>query len=824
MSLFAFLTWYLTVLLLGLAAQPLAAAWLPGLPDRGHSVAKLLGILLTGFLLWLTNAWGWLPNDARGALACAFALAALGLWLHRRRRSGHPVASEPPEMTSGPHLRLVVALELVFLAAFATMALVRFWSPAIDHTEQPMDLAMLSGVQSSRVFPPRDPWLAGYPIGYYYLGYWLVAMFGNLTGQPPEVAYNLGLACWFGLLVVGCFGLGANLRSLVVGEEKTGGRLLWGGLFALSVAFAANLTGIHDGIRALFARAGSGATWWWWRASRLFEDRDAFGEPVELIAEFPAFSYVLGDLHPHLLATPILLLTACASLHLMLPRRLGPGPVARASDRPRRRRRIAVGALPGGSWNWLLALLLAASLSVSTWDFPAHFALLLAGVHAAHRRSNAGAGAARPPALASGLVVLVGLTVAALLLLLPFLLTVQGMASGLLPNLFQATPLGRTLLHFGPFLPGIAILLVIAWRHEAPARGALVRNGLLLLGLLAAATLGGTGWALLSGPGQAWIAEAGWAGNPGSILGTVLERRLPGLPTLALWGSVAVLGLSLTPARPSGSNRSAAFSFALLVGALGAGIALVPELVFVEDLFGSRINTVFKLYYLAWPLLAMAGAFGLLVGLESGGRDGLRASRAVALSGICLIGLGLVYPTVAAWTRRGGPHRTGTLDGLAHLEVEAPDELAAIRWIRRHVPADAIVVQAVGRSYRPGDARVAAATGRATLLGWAGHEAQWRGEAYAAMAAGRPEAVTRLYRPASADELQADLEEWAVDFLYLGPAERVAYGVGEETRALLDRAMERVFHSGEVTLYGNRNRTGRDPEERSSSGRPGGRP
>ena len=53
---------------------------------------------------------------------------------------------------------------------------------ALNHTEQPMDLTLLSGILASRQFPPQDPWFAPYPINYYYLGYLLVAALIRLSG------------------------------------------------------------------------------------------------------------------------------------------------------------------------------------------------------------------------------------------------------------------------------------------------------------------------------------------------------------------------------------------------------------------------------------------------------------------------------------------------------------------------------------------------------------------------------------------------------------------------------------------------------------------
>ena len=48
--------------------------------------------------------------------------------------------------------------------------LFRSYDPFINHTEQPMDLALLSASINSQVGHPEDPWLRGEPVSYYYFG------------------------------------------------------------------------------------------------------------------------------------------------------------------------------------------------------------------------------------------------------------------------------------------------------------------------------------------------------------------------------------------------------------------------------------------------------------------------------------------------------------------------------------------------------------------------------------------------------------------------------------------------------------------------------
>src|SRR5690606_30964547 len=50
--------------------------------------------------------------------------------------------------------------------------------------------------------------------------------------------------------------------------------------------------------------------WLWFRQSRAVEDRYLNGKPIGIqpIAEFPHFSFILSDIHPHVLALPFALL------------------------------------------------------------------------------------------------------------------------------------------------------------------------------------------------------------------------------------------------------------------------------------------------------------------------------------------------------------------------------------------------------------------------------------------------------------------------------------------------------------------------------------
>ena len=188
-------------------------------------------------------------------------------------------------------------------------------------------------------------------------------------------------------------------------------------------------------------------------------------------------------------------------------------------------------------------------------------------------------------------------------------------------------------------------------------------------------------------------------------------------------------------------------SLLLMIG-LALLLALAPEFVYLRDLFGSRMNTVFKFYYQAWLLLALASAYGLSRLAERGTALWLKLP-ALILAGVLTLG-GLWYPLAAIPSKADNFRGQPTLDGLAYLRRANPGDVAAIEWLRANVAPDAVVLEATGGSYSPeGAGRVSMSTGNPTLLGWDFHERQWRGnEGYDKLAAGRPDAINQIYRTA----------------------------------------------------------------------------
>jgi uncharacterized membrane protein len=140
---------------------------------------------------------------------------------------------------------------------------------------------------------------------------------------------------------------------------------------------------------------------------------------------------------------------------------------------------------------------------------------------------------------------------------------------------------------------------------------------------------------------------------------------------------------------------------------------------------------------------------------------------------------------------------------MAHLE---PDQRSTIRWIQENVPPGTRVLEAVGSSYDSDSNRFSTFTGRPTLLGWPGHEVQWRGSHYAEYSAGRADTSKLIYSGGGPSEITRAISDWNIHFIIVGPRERRLFNIDSAREAILKKVLDPAFESGEFILYTRRNR------------------
>jgi YYY domain-containing protein len=233
-------------------------------------------------------------------------------------------------------------------------------------------------------------------------------------------------------------------------------------------------------------------------------------------------------------------------------------------------------------------------------------------------------------------------------------------------------------------------------------------------------------------------------------------------------------------------------TFTLLLILLGSLLVLTPDFIYLRDQFGYRINTIFKFYYQAWILWSIAAAFGAAVML----RKLSRVRDLVYRIGLAILLLmSLAYPILSLWNKTNGfqPPAGFTLDGTAYIQRENPDEAAAIRWLNS--TTQGVIAEAVGGSYT-NFARISTNTGLSTVLGWPGHESQWRGGS--TEQGNRQQDIQTLYSTSTWSTAEAILKQYDIRYVYIGSLERTTYTVNE---AKFQRHLESVFHQGQVVIY-----------------------
>jgi uncharacterized membrane protein len=302
------------------------------------------------------------------------------------------------------------------------------------------------------------------------------------------------------------------------------------------------------------------------------------------------------------------------------------------------------------------------------------------------------------------------------------------------------------------------------------------------------------------------MAAPGW----GSLILEGFSRRLKFPATVLTIGAVLSLSLALlwhltqresVDGDKKRSDLTPAQVFVLLLILIGGLLVLTPEFVFLRDLFGYRINTIFKFYFQVWLMWGVAASYAVIY-LWRHLTGTLKKSFQGAM--ILLFALSLTYPLMGLWSKTSGfkPDQGYTLDGTAHLQRNAPDEYAAMQWLL-DAPLG-VVAEAVGGSYTQ-FARMASNSGQSSVLGWDFHELQWRGGTKET--GSRRNDIERLYCTNWWEEAEEIISQYQIDYIAVGVLEYTAYGKGSTACPLglnenkFIRNLPLAFQQGNTSIY-----------------------
>ena len=685
------------------------------------------------------------------------------------------------------------------MVALLALALLRAHNNSLHGTEKPMELAFLSATRRSASFPPADPWLSGHAISYYYFGYVLMAMLASLSGIGSTLAFNMSIAMLFALGALTACGVAGNLARTRPGRTGRRSGLLgacfvvllgnwqlplielpWQSGLGTDAWFA--FWGQHERLAAKVLPIGEQVAdglahwdfWWWFRASRVLTDINLDGSQAffQPISEFPAFSFLLADVHPHVLALPFALLMIGLALNIAFSRHA-----------------------PNGAQVVLYGLVSGGMLFLNAWDGPVYLLLLVSAEGLRRLLCSERARLSLTDLLASGWFGL-RLVLLALLCYLPFYVGFRTQAGGFLPNLQHPSSMRQLFLIFAPFALILGAWLLLEGRRAGSVLNrrlllwVMIGGPLLLLALVMMLALAG---ALLQRETTLLQDFVQQSGDQVEIVQKIWERRLAGLVgLLALCGGIGLalarLFPRLRPAQPLSLLRvDAGTGFALLLTVGGLLLVLAPEFVFLRDVFNARSNTIFKLYYQAWLLFSVAAAWAVDSFFED--EQGRSRRRALGALAACAILPGLLYPLAGVFTRAFV--ETGRLASAqpAPLSLDGGpgfinnDDYEAIRCLEAQVgAAQPVVAEAPGSSYDGNFGRVGTLTGIPVLLNWEGHQRQWRGATWDLLRGSRADDLDRLFRSPDMQQTREILERYDIDYVFFGSSEMMKYGIAGERK------------------------------------------
>lgn len=684
------LVWYITFTAFGLLVLPLSMLVFRQMPDCGILLSRPLGWLLIAFTAWILAYIKILPFNIIGlsvviVLWLAFSIYLFQLrkkWMQRRWRI---------------HWRTALNGEIITLFVYLLLIFIRREDPAVDSTEKPMDMMFLNGLTEGSQIPPLDPWFAGGIINYHYGGYLLHSVPAKLTGIPAEFVYNLAIAMLTALAASCAFVLG---RALF-------GRCLYGAVTVPCTLFLGNMASVLE-----FFNYGRLLESMWelrwgylWKTSRVIQD-EIGGVPQDTINEYPLFTILWGDLHPHCSNLPFVMFALCLIYALYNG----------LTHLPKKNAFYLHIPLMG-----ITAVALAFIFPTNLFDFPVA-SLVLGGV------------------VVSSLIYLWSFkhtqsisTVTIILRMTALFLPIVAYTLAAPFWLEFKSPIQGPMLHISEYHTGIMEFLLVFGLHTAATIAYLIMRTVSFSHLTGKEGL----WFILLIVAMLFVLLWGWQGH------LVFAMA----PVIVLFLTAILIYQSMQD--PQKSHAVLSENFALILCIIGWSLIAGCEFIHLSESYSSkRINTLFKFHLPAWLFFGVA----LPVMLYHASRAINQLQLKIALNGlvailfmISLIAPGYIVSSVAymkflKW--KNNVPDLATLNGIDYMKRDRPHQYAIVQWLRENAAHDAKILELPGYAYTQ-DSFASTYTGRLSYIGWENHEGLWR--AHAPEIAQRSEEIIQFF-------------------------------------------------------------------------------
>ncbi len=770
----AFLRWYLIILIMGLGFYPLTSAMFSGFSDRGWVFAKTIGIAIAGFVVWVLGCAGVMKFTNAKCIIVSLILIGICWVIFTIRKE-----------TSVPDIDLIILEEMLFLGVFLMWTYFTCFNPNATGTEKFMDYGFMAAMDRNPVLPAKDIWYGTDIINYYYGGQYYGVFIEKLCFVPVKQAYNLYRMTIAAFAFVLPFSVIWQMIAdrFALSKKSSFGAATAGGILAgAGLSMAGN---VHYVVYKLFGAFLKLEGWedYWFPDSTRYIGYNPVNEKDQCIHEYPSYSFVLGDVHAHMINI-MFVLTVVGLLYAYVQRMKKMEPKKEAGWKA-----MILDLL--NPYFLFCGFFIGLFHWTNFWDFIIYFTVtFFTVIYAAWYRyfRTDKKKAVVYCVCESALVFAVNLLAA-----LPFTLQFKAMVSGIGIAKHHTLPHQMLILWGLPVAVWIVLLIVLArWykktKTEVPKPD------------IFAAILGLCGFGLILIPELVYVRdiyEEGFARSNTmfklTYQGFILFALMMGYTFVRVFAHLEPGEEEVAAAKTTVKKQKGVMTpLEIYAIRVITGILFVMILNAMSD-FPGAVKLI-AMILLAGVYLVIWFLFEPKVSDLLKEKDGRKtvAIRGVSAMLILLFGTTLAYMpySVDTWFGLKSNENIG-LDCTQFLENDYPGDAEAIRWLNENVEGQPICLEANGDSYSEYE-RVSAMTGIPTVAGWYVHEWLWRNDTDDLNVKNAD--IELVYTASTEEQAREIIDKYDISYIFVGSCEESKYGESMD-REFLKTLGEVVFEN-----------------------------
>lgn len=713
-----FMAWWLCLLVLGLIFLPITANLFQSFNDKGYLFSKVIGISLSSYLMWLLSSIKILKFSSFSCILIIIIWILINSFIFLRTKEKIKISLISKEF---------ISMELIFFIILIIAVFIRGFKPDAHGTEKFMDYGFMTSIMRADFMPAEDFWFAGESLNYYYIGQFIATFLTKLSFVPVTHAYNLMLMTLATFSFVLPMSLVYNISKNYF--EKNNIKVKYapqiaGVISGAAVSMAGNLhfTIFYYIVPTLQEILGLEINKYWFSNSTRYigyhpETAD------KTIHEYPSYSFILGDLHAHVLNI-IFVLTIIAILYSWLCD-------SKKIDISIFRGKNKLSAIKAFFNPQILFIGFFIGLFHMTnfWDFPIYLVVTGGVVVFCLIRNYGFTKITFLLSFINGIIIIL----ISELVALPFTLSFDQISTNILRT-SSHTPLYQFLI-----LWGLPIVIAIGFISETLITYKIIKT----------------------------------------------ERKS---------NNIFFIDNIVSYFR----SLSLSDMFVLILVLCAMGLLIIPELIYVEDIYSGdykRANTMFKLTYQSFIMFGISIGYIFIKFFKA--RNFLWQRKFAIVCFILFITTLTYFPVaVKGWYGDVSKfHNYKGLDASAFLEDTMPEDYKAINWINENIERKSVILEANSDSYSDYQ-RISVFTGHTTVLGWYTHEWLWRGDTDVLNE--RAADISDIYTSNDIKKVDELINKYKIEYIYVGELEYDKYGSIDEL--FLESLGEKVYESSSSSV------------------------